>query len=279
MLDNRGVFCFKLNIYIYIRMRTLNTFRGIYDSNSPTFSDSDSEQSGVFYSMERGVMKQRIVILIVLISFTIGLSSCESIFVCNSSQLLSILNSLHYEYYGPYADWGLPISEDIQIIGTVTISSEQLEVPEECANRLDCRDQVGFADVYGADGISLTPIPPNDGLYPPASLTLTNVKLRLRPLFIDTHPMEFNYVPVIQLMPPSDHECEGSQIRCEMDQVCYDSYLSYCKSCLDFSQYKCVCRDENGILPDGTECMIMLSNDSFMIGECQDGECITECDL
>jgi len=74
-------------------------------------------------------MKFKIIILIVLMSYTWGLSSCDCMGVYSSSQLLAILNSLEYEYLEPR---NLPLTEDIQIIGTVTISSEQMEVPEEC---------------------------------------------------------------------------------------------------------------------------------------------------
>ena len=217
-------------------------------------------------------MKFKIIILIVLMSYAWGLSSCDCMGVYSSSQLLSILNSLEYEYLEPR---NLPLTEDIQIIGTVTISSEQMEVPEECTIEYNyCRQSVGFENKYEADGISLSPLSA-EYFYPPSSLTLTNVKLRFRPLIINTGPWEYNFVPVIQLMPPSDRECEDVQTRCDVDQVCYDSYYSYCIYCLALNQAKCRCRDENGIFDDGTPCM-MISGDVLSEGECQDGECAIE---
>lgn len=218
-------------------------------------------------------MKQKIIIFLTLISFAIELSSCECIGVCNPFQLLSILNSLKYEYHGPYSSGHLPITEDIQISGTIVISSAQLEIPKECLDRLDCRHLVGFSDKYGADGINV--ITPPDR-YSPGILTLTNVRLRFRPLLIDTHPMQFNYVPVLQIMPPSDYECEDSQTRCEIDQVCYGRYQDYCQHCLALSQEECVCRDEEGIFPDGTYCEFFISGDAIVMGECQDGKCFGE---
>ncbi|MCK5255915.1 MAG: hypothetical protein KAQ81_07830 [Deltaproteobacteria bacterium] len=219
-------------------------------------------------------MKIKTILLFALLSITVGFSSCECVGVYNSFQLLSIiLNSLEYEFY-PNTSGHLPITEDIQIIGTVTLSSEHLIVPEECANRNDCRNQVGFEDMYGADGISLSPISSDIPGFSPSSLTLTNIKLRFRPLLIDTHPWLYNHVPVIMLMPPSDQECNG--IKCEIDQVCYDRYQDYCQHCLALSHQECVCRDENGIFPDGTFCQFFISGDVIMMGECQDGECIGE---
>jgi len=215
---------------------------------------------------------KQIVICFSILLITIGLSSCGIIFVFDSSQLISILNSLEYEYLGP---GNLPITEDIQIIGTVTISSEQMDVPEECTDEYNyCRQSVGFEDKYGANGISLTPLS-DDYFYPSSSLTLTNVKLRFRPLLINTGPWEYNFVPVIRLMPPSDHECEDTQTRCDIDQVCYDDYYSYCVYCLALSQSQCRCRDENEIFEDGTYCL-MTGGDIVVEGECQNGECITE---
>jgi hypothetical protein len=226
-------------------------------------------------------MKLKTILLFALLSITIGFSSCECTGVYNSSQLLSILNSLEYEYYGPYSSGHLPITEDIQIIGTVTLSSEQLVVPEECANRDDCRHHIGFENKYDAEGISLS-AEFFDFYSPPftSSLTLTDIKLRFRPLLRDTHMwLESNHTPVLQLMPPSDYECEESHIKCEIDQVCYDRYQDYCQHCLALSHQECVCRDEDGIFPDGTHCEFFVSGDAYMMGECQDGICIVEgCD-
>jgi len=221
-------------------------------------------------------MKLKTILLFALLSITIGLSSCECTGVCNSFQLLSILNSLEYEYYGPYSSGHLPITEDIQIIGTVTISSKQLVVPEECANFYDCRHHVGFENKYDVGGISLS-AEFFDFYSPPftSSLTLTDIKLRFRPLLRDTHSwLESNHTPVLQLMPPSDYECEESHIKCETDQVCYDRYQDYCQYCLALSHQECVCRDEDVIFPDGTFCQFFISGDALVMGECQDGECI-----
>jgi hypothetical protein len=225
-----------------------------------------------------GEMKQKLIIFLTLISFTIGFSSCECVGVYNSFQLLSILNSLEYEYYGPYSSGHLPITEDIQIIGTVTLSSKQLVVPEECANRDDCRHHIGFENKYDAEGISLS-AEFFDFYSPPftSSLILTDIKLRFRPLLRDTHMwLESNHTPVLQLMPPSDYECEESHIKCEIDQVCYDYFQDYCQHCLALSHRECVCRDEDGVFPDETYCAFFVSGDALVMGECQEGECVTD---
>ena len=222
-------------------------------------------------------MKRKIIIILVLISFPIGLSSCDT--GDDTSQLLSTLNSMHYEYY-PFPSEELTITEDIQINGTVIISSLALEVPEECASIDFCRPIVGFKDNYGAEGISLFPL--SSEPYPPCILILTDVKLRFRTLVINEGgpppPPEIKYskYPVIQLMPPSDCECDSTQTRCDVDQVCYDNYFSYCLHCRALSQEECVCRDENGIYANGTYCRVVVGDDRLFSGECQNGECEIE---
>ena len=222
-------------------------------------------------------MKQKTAILLfILIFLTIGLSSC-AIVVFDSSQLLSILNSMRYEYY-PLPGGKLPTTEDIQIIGTVTISSEELEVPGECSNIDYCRPLVGFRDSYGAEGITITPL--SDEPDSPYSLTLTNMKLRFRALVVNMGgpppPPEIKYskYPIIQLLPPSDYVCNETQIKCNEDKVCYDNYFSYCLHCLALSQEECVCRDENQIFDDGTNRMVVRGDDIIDHGKCQSGECV-----
>ena len=221
------------------------------------------------------LLQKTAILLLVCISLAFGLSSC-AVVVFNSSQLLAIINSLDYGYYS-YQSGNLPITQDILIVGSITISSEELEVPVECSNMDYCRPLVGFEDNYGAEGISFTPSSSEE--HPLGSLTLTNVVLRLRPLVINEGgpppPPEIKYMkyPVIQLMPPADHECENYQIRCDVDQVCYNNYISYCLHCLTLSQEECDCRDENGIFDDGTSCIVVTGDDTYYNGECQDGKC------
>jgi hypothetical protein len=218
--------------------------------------------------MHSGVRLAGVAVSLIAGFFVLSLFSCVNV-VYDASQLLAILNSLTYKEWGNYTIGGLPISDDIHIVGTVTISSELLEVPEECKNREDCRHLVAFKNNYGADDISL----PSE-----FSLTLTNVTVRFRALLVDTHPSEFNLTPMIHVMPPSYHQCDDSQTKCEIDQVCYNNWFWYCKDCLTLTPDKCVCRDEDGIFADGTDCRFAIS-DIEMRGTCQAGECEVNSDF
>jgi hypothetical protein len=212
-------------------------------------------------------MRQIAANLCAIIFLAISLSSCDNKYIYDSDQLLTILNSLQYSYIGPYSSEQLSITENIQIVGRVTIAPEEIEAPNECIDQDDCRHQVSFAVRYDAEGISLSPVS--------STLTLTNVRLRFRPLLVDVHPSGYNFIPVIYLMPPSDYECKG--LRCDIDQVCYSSFAEYCQHCLTLSHPECVCRHgEETISPDGTYCEIFLSGDMIASGECQNGVCIAE---
>jgi len=215
-------------------------------------------------------MKQRIIILFTFILFASSFSSCN---LNQAFQLLSILNTLEYAYQGPYLSGHLPITQDIQINGTVVITSEQLKIPTECLERNDCRHFFGFSNLYEVDGVNTISSPGIYVAYPPGTLILTNVRVRFRKLLIDTHPWLFNIIPVIQVLPPSDRECGESEIKCEYDQVCY-SPSAYCQHCLELSPQECACRDQNGTFQDGIKCEFFVSGDAILTGECLEGECI-----
>ena len=130
--------------------------------------------------------------IIILFTFIFSMSSLSACNINQTFELLSILNSLLYEYRGPYSSGHLPITEDIQINGTVVITSQQLKVPGECLERKDCRHYFGFQNLYEAGGVSTIP-ETKYPVYLPGTLILTNVKVRFRKLLIDTHPWIFNF--------------------------------------------------------------------------------------
>lgn len=217
-------------------------------------------------------MKRKAIILFTFMLSIDGLPSCN---INQAFQLVSILNSLEHEYYGRQHYGELPITEDIQINGTVVITSKQLDVPGECLDRNDCRHYFGFSNLYEDDGVNIVSSPGIYIAYPPGTLILTNVRVRFRKLLVDTHPWFFNHVPVIQVLPPSDHECEEFETKCEHDQVCYNSIL-HCQYCMELTPPECVCRDEGGTFSDGTSCEFFISGDVIISGVCQDGECIPD---
>ena len=200
------------------------------------------------------------------------LESCEQKKVIYTAHgLLSLLNSLSYS--GVSVSGGrLTVTDDIEIIGTITISSKQLHVPEECLSSDYCREMVSFDKLYESKGISLSTAD-NESF-----LSLSSVTLRFRPLIASLGgppPPAGDYMsyPVIELLPPSDYPCDNSSIKCEGDLVCYENYDEYCLYCEQLTQIECHCRDEDGLYPDGTYCMIVTGDDTYRSGQCQSGRC------
>jgi hypothetical protein len=212
-------------------------------------------------------------ILLAVICFSFLASCKQSNGIPTTRQLQSIINAMDYAYYGPYTSGKLPITDNITIVGTVTIASYQLKVPSDCVMRDDCQHAVSFVDAYGAEGIKISPYPPLSVVYPPGVLTLSDVTLRLRTILEDTHLSQYNFTPVVQILPPTDQPCGESQFRCSADQLCYNYFSSYCQYCLGMSQKHCACRGPDGILDNGTECIVWLSGDSGISGICHNGEC------
>ena len=206
--------------------------------------------------------------------------------VTSEEELLALLNSQTYQYY----DYGeLPITDDIMVVGTVTIPTDQLTVPQEWVDRFrgDCRDHVGFFTNYDDEGIDLSAdsweMEPERTIVP-ATLKLTDIVLRFRPLIVNTHPGGIkNHTPIIFLMPPSYHRCADNQTKCDNDNVCYlKSYFyfslhfsEYCLYCLGLSHEVCACTYDDGThLPDGLYCEYSPPGDLRWRGVCQDGSCI-----
>lgn len=223
------------------------------------------------------IVNAKKIILFILLPIITVFCSCkiDKNVIYTSHQLKALLNSLEYKGYSAETTGNLPITDDIEIVGTVTISSDQLEIPEGCLNNNHCRQSVGFFLPEPIEGVQLKPLSEEE--YPPCVLTLKNVRLRFRTLRIDTtFYTNYSTTPVIVLMPPSNYECKDSEIKCDTDNVCYDTYNSYCLSCLALSQEECACRNRNGALADGESCKVIISADAYVNGTCQNGKCIAD---
>ena len=223
--------------------------------------------------------------IIVVISFSMNFfltqgcdmeKSDNATYVYSSYQLISILNLLSYDSL-PMLSGHLPITEDIQIIGKITINSNQLKpakLHEHCECPVfDCYPELCCVNNFNDERIELSYSPIEyEYMCPPFTLTLEDVKLRFRHVYYDNHPDGFPCIPTFIIMPPSDYECEAIQFRCDIDEVCYDSYLSYCYSCLAMDEEKCACRDNDGLF-DGVWCDFPIGTDTFSFGECENGVC------
>jgi len=202
-------------------------------------------------------------------------------------ELVKYLNELEYMLtYPGFTSGEQPITPDIEIQGIIVVPSLLLRLPDVCQEK-GCFPWVLFyqdqeENIPGVSGLHFGGI--FKELFP--IIVLSNTRLRFRPIVLGTVNSFFAVKrrAILYIMQPSDHSCPSGQMKCERDQVCYEvnqqypggacPFCSYCLACLDLESSQCACRDENGILPDGTPCRVMKAPDLVRGGECQSGECL-----
>lgn len=202
-------------------------------------------------------------------------------------ELVKYLNELEYMFAYPGFSGEQPITPDIEVEGTIVVPSFLLRLPDICHEK-GCFPWVLFYQdqeekIPGVSGLYFT----RGGSYKRFPLIiLSNTRLRFRPVvFVTVNPFfTVQRRAILYIMQPSDHSCSSGQMKCERDQVCYEvneqnpwetcPFCPYCLACLDLKSSQCACRDENGILPDGTPCRFRNAPDLVRMGECQSGECL-----
>lgn len=225
------------------------------------------------------IKKQFLVFFICLVSIVIGLLSCRTETIVDARQLIAKIDNLEFAYTGTTGGYNFPVSDDIAIWGTVEIASDELTAPEECLSNEFCSDSIFFKNSYEHPGIQISGPQPGcqDGV---SNLSLTNVVVRLRKQIVfmagtPPGPAEFPYTLYtrIEILPPADARCDEGQMKCDVDKVCYDRYQNYCLFCLALTQKECACRDESGLLDNGTTCNQFTRPDAIETGKCFRGKC------
>ena len=207
--------------------------------------------------------------------------------ITGTFELIKYLNELEYMFTYLNFLGEQPITPDIEIKGTIVVPSFLLRLPDICQEK-GCIPWVSFyqdqeENIPGVSGLYFA----RGGSYKRYPLiVLSNTRLRFRPVvFVTVNPFfTVQRRAILYIMQPSDHSCSPGQMKCERDQVCYEvneqnpwetcPFCPYCLACLDLKSSQCACRDENGILPDGTPCRFRSAPDLVRMGECQSGECL-----
>jgi hypothetical protein len=188
--------------------------------------------------------------------------------------LLGVLSQIEFGSVGPYTSAHLPISKDIQVRGTVSLTSSDVPVPATCQSRDDCQHAVVFDHGVGIAGVVFAARDADAGWAPGyPGVTLTDTTIRLRPLLEDYHPWRYNFIPVVSVMPPCTSPCSASARKCPWDGVCYGEQ-QYCRLCEALSNEVCACRTLGGTtIADGGACSFMVSGDVRCQGHCVAGRC------
>ncbi|MBN2113633.1 MAG: hypothetical protein JW785_05835 [Acidimicrobiia bacterium] len=198
--------------------------------------------------------------------------------VIDSQDLIDELALLTWEGWGPYSSGVKPVTADLVITGTVALNASALPVPENCLSRPDCSPQAGLVlhpGVAGAVGEGDAYIECADSY---ARIVLTDTTVRLRPYLRDTHPCAFNYVPMVEVLPPCGTPCSEGQGLCPVDGVCYSLGDAFCRLCEGGTKEECACRGPEGPLEEGAPCSYWQSGDMKCEGRCRSGACDTPCE-
>ena len=199
----------------------------------------------------------------------------DPITVASADDLVAVLSATSWEGLGGYTSGPLPITPDLVVTGTVVLEAADLPIPEDCLSRSDCSPRGGFRLGSPLAGVVVEGdpgIPCGDSS---ARLTLTDATVRLRPYLADTHPCEYNFVPLVAVVPPCGSACEDGQELCPADGVCYDAGATFCRLCAGGSKEACACRGPEGPLAEGASCDYWQSGDVKCVGTCRQGNCET----
>lgn len=191
-----------------------------------------------------------------------GAGACRVQTVPDAARLIEVVESLETSPYPLLQGGSLPVSGNVVVAGSVRVTTE------------DFSEDIVFDNHCAHAGVVLQESDCG------TALTLTQVTVRFRKLIVTPGgppllPGDPSGQVRLQILPPSFQECGESQFACDADRVCYETYESYCLHCLALPQADCDCRDEAGVLADGTACMVIFGDDVLAPGTCSQGTCDT----
>jgi hypothetical protein len=193
--------------------------------------------------------------------------------VQSEADLIAALNALPWQGIGPYSSKVLQVSDDFQFTTEVTLDAAKVAVPSSCMNASDCRHEVAFQLPNNLAGATCKTKVSAGVIEACKVIAIKSTTVRFRANFIDTHPSQYNFVPLIRIVPECNAPCAQGEIRCLATNTCWASFLSYCKLCLAKDNQACPCLTEQGPKAEGTSCYFMVSGDVVCEGECKDGVC------
>jgi hypothetical protein len=193
--------------------------------------------------------------------------------VSSATDLIAHLDTLTWEWVGPYSSTLLPVSDDIELSTKLTVEAKDIAVPADCLNRPDCRHQVTFMINSSMARVFCEEEEQVEFLSGCAKLSLDTLTVRFRASLQDTHPSQYNFVPIIEVLPECNAPCSQGQFECEANHTCWGSFGAYCRLCLAADKQDCACLTAQGPKPDDADCEFMVSGDVMCSGKCKDGRC------
>lgn len=197
-----------------------------------------------------------------------------SIQLHNSVDISSLASALDWTFTGGYSSLRVPISGDLQAAESIELTAADLKPPASCLERPDCRRAVA---IEISDQLPAITCQSTEQVLWKETCAIVSfpagARFRIRGILYDTHPGEWNFIPILQVLPPSDMPCREGELRCEADNTCFASFDDYCRTCLGQEKERCACQSPQGDLPNGSDCQYWLSGDVLQAGKCQAGVC------
>ena len=204
-------------------------------------------------------------------TLTSQLASTE---IHNLSELNSIISSLDWTPSGGYTSLQVPISGDLQVAEAFSLAAGDLQAPPTCTERTDCRHTVAIELTTQLQGFSCKQTEQVLWREFCADVSIpTGARFRMRGILYDTHPGQWNYIPILQILPASDVPCLEGEFRCAVDNTCFVGFDDYCRTCQGLEKERCACQSPEGNLPNGSDCQYWQSGDVLMAGKCRAGVC------
>jgi hypothetical protein len=189
----------------------------------------------------------------------------------------TIDSSVPWANRGRYLTGCLDPSGDHVVTGTVTVRGADIAAPPNAFDNM-FRDEPRFVLRDAPAGVTCEL---DEDLFDFAlctSITATNTTIRLRPQIVDVHPLEGNFVMIVEVLPACGVSCAATQFTCEANSTCWDTERDYCAYCLGGTNRACGCWSDDALQPDETACEIYISGDSIVTGQCESGACATNVD-
>jgi len=194
--------------------------------------------------------------------------------VADEGTLRALLDGAPWSWLGPYTSARLEVTGDVSFTAAVVLDAAELAVPQGCAGQLDCRQRVGFTLDQNLVGVTCEALDQESWLSLCGKVAFdAGTTVRFRATLQDTHPSEWNFVPMIEVLPSCEADCAEGELRCQADNTCWSGFETYCRLCLEEDKTVCPCQTVDGAKPDGEACSFMVSGDVICGGECNTGVC------